>query len=1034
MTTNFAKGSEWRRWDLHVHTPESYQQQFGDDWDLYVNALKERAVQHDVEVVGITDYFSVDGYDKLRREYANGETYFSLSNGKKLFLMPCIELRIDSFDQRESSINLHMVFDPKLEPHTIKSAVLDNLNVKYQNLTLKCKHEDLVKIGHAEENGGLFNINLDISEIDLPRQKKYKKIALDMITISMDNLKEVISNCGISRDNYLFLIAYKGHGSLSNLPWSDQNQYLGRLGNIKQTLLNQADICFTHDSRDINFLLGKSPHASADEFVRRFRSIKPSIWGSDAHELDKLFHPSNGTSQYYTWIKADPTFEGLKQIINEPEERVFIGLRPPKIKNVLEKKTKHIRSLEVTKKSDSVLSEIWFDNKLQFNPGLVAVIGNKGSGKSALADILGLMGDTRHSSSFSFLNESRFKQKKDNKAINYEATLTWEDSTSIKKCLNDSIDTTSVERIRYIPQNYFETICNEMASGEKSYFDSELKQVIFQYVSESEKLNKESLDELVAYKTTELRESIHLLRDEISKLNSEIVDLENKASEKYLLSIQSQLSIKKYELASHDLAIPKEVIKPENDPIIENTIIAKQNELKKLESSLLDLKTSLSSIELAITSCEKLISKLDNIRARIDTFKKECQEELDILGIKFEDVFKFEILKEPIDLKKTALIKAKEQILNQFDPQNEKSLINQKKTIESEILLFQNHLDAPSKEYHQYLNDLDMWNEKRKNIIGDIDVPGSLKFLEAKLEEIKKIPETLNHLQHKRNEAVKEIYKKIQDEVVLYQKLYGPIQEIIQTNPILKESLKLRFEVSVTISNSFQDNLLKRINRRAKGSFNGITEGDLMLRNLIDRFDYNTEEGVLGFINELINHLQFDKRLEQPTKMEIEEQLRQGESVQALYDYIFSLSYLEPKYLLKLNDKELSELSPGERGIILLIFYLLLDKNDIPLVIDQPEDNLDNQTVYNLLVPCIREAKKSRQIFIVTHNPNLAVVCDAEQVICASIDKSNGNEIIYESGSIENPIINKRLVDILEGTRPAFNNRDAKYLPDLVTN
>jgi predicted ATPase len=127
-----------------------------------------------------------------------------------------------------------------------------------------------------------------------------------------------------------------------------------------------------------------------------------------------------------------------------------------------------------------------------------------------------------------------------------------------------------------------------------------------------------------------------------------------------------------------------------------------------------------------------------------------------------------------------------------------------------------------------------------------------------------------------------------------------------------------------------------------------------------------------------------------------------------------------------MGDKELHQLSPGERGTLLLVFYLLLDKDDIPLVIDQPEENLDNQTVYELLVPCMKEAKQRRQVFIVTHNPNLAVVCDAEQVIRADLDKKSNWRMNYVSGAIENPEINKAIVDILEGTMPAFTNRDSK--------
>mgnify|MGYP006297162981 CR=1 FL=1 len=126
--------------------------------------------------------------------------------------------------------------------------------------------------------------------------------------------------------------------------------------------------------------------------------------------------------------------------------------------------------------------------------------------------------------------------------------------------------------------------------------------------------------------------------------------------------------------------------------------------------------------------------------------------------------------------------------------------------------------------------------------------------------------------------------------------------------------------------------------------------------------------------------------------------------------------------------KNLSELSPGERGTVLLIFYLIISRNTIPLVIDQPEENLDNETVYNVLVPCIREARSKRQIVIVTHNPNLAVVCDADQVIHCEMEKiDQKNKITYSCGAIENPKINKALINILEGTRPAFNNRGNKY-------
>ena len=143
------------------------------------------------------------------------------------------------------------------------------------------------------------------------------------------------------------------------------------------------------------------------------------------------------------------------------------------------------------------------------------------------------------------------------------------------------------------------------------------------------------------------------------------------------------------------------------------------------------------------------------------------------------------------------------------------------------------------------------------------------------------------------------------------------------------------------------------------------------------------------------------------------------------------MDYVQPFFQLKMNGKPLSSLSPGERGALLLLLYLFVDMDDKPLIIDQPEENLDNESVYTYLVSFIRQAKKKRQIIIVTHNPNLAVVCDADQVIRMNIDKQNKNTVTFASGAIENPIINKQIVDVLEGTYPAFHNRDCKYIEKL---
>jgi predicted ATPase len=159
----------------------------------------------------------------------------------------------------------------------------------------------------------------------------------------------------------------------------------------------------------------------------------------------------------------------------------------------------------------------------------------------------------------------------------------------------------------------------------------------------------------------------------------------------------------------------------------------------------------------------------------------------------------------------------------------------------------------------------------------------------------------------------------------------------------------------------------------------------------------------------------------------IRQYLKKDKSPSELYDYVYGVTFLEPKYTLLFQDTQIEQLSPGQRGALLLIFYLLVDKRRNPIVLDQPEENLDNETVVSLLVPVVNEAKKLRQIIMVTHNPNLAVVCDAEQIVYASFERKDGPKISYYSGSIEHQRTNKHVVDVLEGTKIAFDNRGDKY-------
>jgi wobble nucleotide-excising tRNase len=152
----------------------------------------------------------------------------------------------------------------------------------------------------------------------------------------------------------------------------------------------------------------------------------------------------------------------------------------------------------------------------------------------------------------------------------------------------------------------------------------------------------------------------------------------------------------------------------------------------------------------------------------------------------------------------------------------------------------------------------------------------------------------------------------------------------------------------------------------------------LFKERILNELDWNQEESISIFLKSIIDHLENDRR---ENNIDIQKATFIGDLILKrvdFYSFFFSLEYLEPHYELRQNGKNLDKLSPGEKGALLLVFYLILDKSEIPLVIDQPEDNLDNYSVAKVLVPFIKTAKKHRQIIMITHNPNLAVVADAE--------------------------------------------------------
>jgi ABC-type enterochelin transport system ATPase subunit len=129
------------------------------------------------------------------------------------------------------------------------------------------------------------------------------------------------------------------------------------------------------------------------------------------------------------------------------------------------------------------------------------------------------------------------------------------------------------------------------------------------------------------------------------------------------------------------------------------------------------------------------------------------------------------------------------------------------------------------------------------------------------------------------------------------------------------------------------------------------------------------------------------------------------------------------KYTVTYKDKELRHHSLGQRASALILFILSQRDNDL-IIIDQPEDDLDNQTIYEDVIKFIRKMKAGTQFIFVTHNANFPVLGDGEQVhSCRYSDE----HIHLKSGSIDNPHIQNEIVDIMEGGEEAFKKRKEIY-------
>lgn len=956
---DYPRGSEWRKWDLHVHTPISYENHFSG-WDTYIKKLKEKAIEHGVEVVGINDYFSVDGYEKLldecEEETKNTNPCIKLDNGKILYLFPVVELRLENFTRDNEAVNIHVVFSPDILPSTVRSSFLEKLKIKYQSCNLNCKEDDLVKIGYAEENNGRFNANLDLSSFSAQDKERLLHKALKVISFSSSifedgivKFKNILKESGINEDKHLIIIANKGTGGLDALHWHDKQKFLSRAGNIRQNLLNLSDVCFSNDENDIQFLLGQKKDTPNIEILNRFRSYKPCIWGSDAHTEENLFHPSNGNTNDYTWIKTDPTFEGLKQIIYEPEpgERVKISPVAPDQKDGY----KVISKIRFNSTND-------FPSEIEFNKNLCSIIGSRSSGKSALLAYVAHSVDAE-------LAERMIDGPGEGEdyhwdKIKFEYSIEW---------CNGQTNDESPGKIVYIRQNYL---------FEKSKDSDEIKEkiepVLFKILPDFEVKYVQAENNINVYNQQILEQvdNYFELFESVESLDEQLKNLGN-----------------------------KQAIEKEKGEI--------QSKIKKLKK-----KNRLSDKD--IKQYQKIISDISTLNIRIKEIDTELSQLSDVSGERnFFSALKITLSpalaslpKELQDAIKESLEKTERGVLEDVN----KQVVEYKNSIEKE------KIEVRGKNSKIKDKNKELIKKYQKNIELQELVKKLIEYVEN-LEKISDIEKEITDVQVKLKGCEKTIKTGINRRKSLIEELATHIKNADQSTIV-----GIKFGIEYGFGENLE-NLTQKINIRDKSEF--IEKGQL-------KIDYIREKPG-EFLSAV--YLGEQKVIAGNDKKEV---VRETLS---LTEKVLFTAEMEGDQIGGFSEPTMT---PGKRALFLLILILAESEETWPLLIDQPEDDLDSRSIYDDIVPFLKKKKKERQIIMVSHDANLVIGSDSEQVIVANrygTDRENvdGKQFNYLTGSLEysqkkdkdckdtlrSQGVREHSCDILDGGKIAFIQRKNKY-------
>jgi hypothetical protein len=458
-------GSRWYRWEPHVHAPGTIlNDQFKgpDSWEEYLTALE--AATPLIRALGVTDYYSTEIYERVVDEMRLGR----LAGCDLIF--PNIEMRLGIGTVKGRWVNLHLLVSPEDPNHIVElKRFLARLTFKAHRDTYCCNKDDLIRLGKR------YNPALDDPTAAL-------QCGSEQFKVSFDELREVYAESSWAKQNILIAVAGSETDGTSGV--RD-----GADATLRQEVEKFAHIVFASSAAQRDFWLGRRS-LSEEEIRKRYGNLKPCMHGSDAHEQRTVGVPDGDR---YSWIKGAPAFDTLRQACIDPAGRAFVGEQPP----ISATPSQVIAVLKITNAPWAMTPT------LKLNPGLVAIIGARGSGKTALADVIAQGCDATSDR----LSPASFLSRAQELLQGASVTLQWQEGDRSDRMLDGSDDWSAAEypRARYLSQQFVEELCS--ATGMTDELLREIERVIFDAHPIADRDGAVDFEELRELRTTRFREA-----------------------------------------------------------------------------------------------------------------------------------------------------------------------------------------------------------------------------------------------------------------------------------------------------------------------------------------------------------------------------------------------------------------------------------------------------------------------------------------------------------------------------------------------